>query len=297
MTIGLDTRRPGELRTAALAAAAQGNGPLPPDGFEFLAGRFADGANVRDRLAAAEALGSFALTAEQLARVAALVEQCGPLEVSWLVRAFERGSAESGRLLIASLARSPALGSLPGERLRAALKNFPADVQSAGEKLLASARLDDGDRAARLAALDAVGGTGDAAKGEELFFGARALCAACHRVGTRGERIGPELSKIGQIRNRRDLVEAIVFPSASLARGYESYNATTKEGRVHAGLIGRETAVAIYLRTSDRVEIRIDRANLDELAPSPTSIMPQGLDKVLTPAEIADLAAYLGSLK
>ena len=228
-----------------------------------------------------------------------LIEKCGPLEVSWLVRAFERDAsgADNGRALVAALAKSPAIGSLSAQRLRDVLQHYPADVQAAGEKLLASTRLDDGQRAARMAALDKAGGPGDAAKGEELFFGARALCAACHRIGTRGERIGPELSKIGQIRNRRDLVEAIVFPSASLARGYESFSASTKEGKVHAGLIDRETAAAIYLRTSDRAEIRIDRANLDELAPSPTSIMPQGLDKVLTAAEIADLVAYLGSLK
>ncbi len=96
---------------------------------------------------------------------------------------------------------------------------------------------------------------------------------------------------------RRDLLEAILFPSASLARGYESYQVATKEGKVHSGLLRRETAAAIFLRTTERAEIRVSRDELEEMSPSSTSIMPQGLDKTLSPSELADLVAYLGSLK
>jgi len=46
-----------------------------------------------------------------------------------------------------------------------------------------------------------------------FFFSQRAACSACHRVGTRGEKIGPDLSKIGEVRNQRDLLEALVFPA------------------------------------------------------------------------------------
>ncbi len=58
-------------------------------------------------------------------------------------------------------------------------------------------------------------------RGSALFFGAKASCSACHRIGTRGAAIGPDLSHIGKIRTRRDLGESILFPSLTLARGYE----------------------------------------------------------------------------
>ena len=199
LAIGQDTKRSDETRTAAFVAASRGEGPIADDGFGFLVGRFFDGVPVRNRLAAAEALGQFALTAEQLPHVADLIEHCGPLETSWLVRAFERGNKmESGLMLLTALAKSPALASLPEERLREALKNYPPVVRILGKKLLNATRPDDGERAAKIAALENGCDQGDAAKGEELFFGQRALCAACHRIGSQGERIGPELSKIGR---------------------------------------------------------------------------------------------------
>ena len=86
-----------------------------------------------------------------------------------------------------------------------------------------------------------------------------------------------------------------MFPSASLARGYESFGVLTKSGRVHTGLISRETAAALFLRTTDRVEVRIERNDIDELSPSRTSIMPQGLEKLLSPADLRDLVAFLAS--
>jgi putative heme-binding domain-containing protein len=82
-----------------------------------------------------------------------------------------------------------------------------------------------------------------------------------------------------------------------LARGYESVSAVTKDGKAHSGLLSRETGAAIYLRTTERAEIRIDRGDLEELIPSAASIMPQGLEKALSPRELADVIAFLQSLK
>jgi hypothetical protein len=66
---------------------------------------------------------------------------------------------------------------------------------------------------------------------------------------------------------------------------------------VFSGLLSRETTAAIYVRTTDRAEIRIERGDIDTLAPSRTSIMPQGLDKVLSPADLRDVIAFLESRK
>ncbi len=112
-----------------------------------------------------------------------------------------------------------------------------------------------------------------------------------------GENIGPDLTTVGSRRDRRDLLEAIALPSASIARGFESYTITTHEGKLHTGVIVRQTGDAMHLRTTDQKEIRIPRESVDEIVPSPISVMPQGLDQVLTNAELADLVAYLQSLR
>jgi putative membrane-bound dehydrogenase-like protein len=296
--IGLDSRLAPSLRVAAWRALAAAEQPIPEIGFALLMAQWDDDASLRDRLAAAEALGTARLTALQHERVIGLLAKSGALELSWLLRSFERdANGELGLALVRALADAPALSSISSDRLRATFAHYPSEVQEAAHKLTERLAPDDRERAEKMQSIVASLDGGKAERGEELFFASRAACAACHRVGTKGERIGPDLSKIGAVRSRRDLVEAIVFPSASLARGYESFQAVLKDGRVHSGLLSRETTAAIHLRTTDRAEIRLERKDIDELLPIPTSIMPQGLDKTLSPAELRDLVAFLESLK
>ena len=65
----------------------------------------------------------------------------------------------------------------------------------------------------------------------------------------------------------------------------------------HNGVIQRATSRSIVLRNTQRMEIELDRNDIDELVRQPTSIMPQGLDHTLTPAELSDLLAFLQSLR
>ena len=109
--------------------------------------------------------------------------------------------------------------------------------------------------------------------------------------------MGPDLSQIGALRAKRDLLEAVVFPSANFARGYEPFVVTTKSGTFHSGIIKRETADAVYLVTAERALVRIARADIESVAPGKVSIMPQGLDNQLTRQELADLLAFLQSLR
>jgi putative heme-binding domain-containing protein len=109
--------------------------------------------------------------------------------------------------------------------------------------------------------------------------------------------LGPDLSRIGEIRTRRDLLEAVVFPSATLARGYEPITVITSAGKPITGIIRRETPREIVLLTADRSEVAVPRDEVDEIAPSRVSIMPQGLDRNLKPDELRDLLAFLAALK
>ena len=157
--------------------------------------------------------------------------------------------------------------------------------------------MDTEKQKARLDELKSTLSGGDANRGRAIFFGRKAACTACHTVQGRGARVGPDLSKIGGIRTPRDLLEAIVFPSSSFVRGYEPTVIRTKDGDIHDGLIARETADAITLFTSARIEKRIARSSVDAIRQSRLSIMPQGLDRQLNPEQLRDLIAFLASLK
>ena len=145
----------------------------------------------------------------------------------------------------------------------------------------------------RLAELAPLADGGDAQRGRHIFFGKKAACAGCHTIATEGGKVGPDLSTIGKIRTGRDLLEAVAFPSASFARGYRSYTILTEQGRVHTGVISRQTSDHIYLRTTELAEIRIPRKSIEAMKESATSIMPKGLEKTMTPQEFSDLVDFL----
>ncbi|MGL5095648.1 MAG: c-type cytochrome, partial [Planctomycetia bacterium] len=189
------------------------------------------------------------------------------------------------------------LASLPAARVEALFARYPNDVRQAGAAVIEKLNQASKGQRERLTALEAELQRGDPERGREVYFSKTAACAACHRVKGEGGLVGPELSRIGEVRAPRDLLEAIVYPSATFVRGYEPVSIVTIEGVVHAGILAGQAADAVVLLNAQRAEIRIARDEIDELSPGKISIMPQGFDPALTPAQLADLVAYLKTLK
>lgn len=137
---------------------------------------------------------------------------------------------------------------------------------------------------------------GDAKRGAEVFRSAKALCTTCHAMGGAGGTLGPDLTKVGAIRTERDLLEAIVFPNASLVRSYEPSLVKTKKGE-HYGILKSDGAEEIVLATGPGTEVRIPRGEVSGLQAAQVSLMPGGFDGILTPQELADLVAFLRTAK
>ena len=138
---------------------------------------------------------------------------------------------------------------------------------------------------------------GNPEHGQAVFFGKKAACSTCHRIDGQGGAIGPDLSRVGAIRSGRDLLESIIVPGSTFAQGYENYLVVTKEGQVFSGVMARQDTWAIVLRDSSGTERLVPRDSIDQMRLSRTSLMPEGLDKVLTHEELHDLVAFLLSLK
>lgn len=138
---------------------------------------------------------------------------------------------------------------------------------------------------------------GDAARGHAVFVSGKAACTGCHAMAYVGGRIGPDLSKIGGIRTPRDLLEAIVLPSASFVRSYEPVTVLTEDGRAFSGIVREETPTEVVIQTNVTTSERIPRDAIESIEPGTVSLMPKGYDTILTPQELADLVAFLARAK
>ncbi|HLU48391.1 MAG TPA: PQQ-dependent sugar dehydrogenase, partial [Planctomycetota bacterium] len=129
--------------------------------------------------------------------------------------------------------------------------------------------------------------------GREAFRVAR--CGDCHRLGDATGTIGPDLSRLSKDRSAREILEAIVEPSRSIAPEYAFTVIVTNDGRVITGRIEREDAGAVVLRpaASGEAPIAIERSAIAARSPSDVSSMPEGTIDTLTEDEILDLLAYL----
>jgi putative heme-binding domain-containing protein len=139
--------------------------------------------------------------------------------------------------------------------------------------------------------------TGDPSRGERLFWSQPVQCGRCHRVGGRGTPVGPDLSTIGKLRSREDLLVSLLEPSRRIEPRYASYVVATASGALFTGMLVSRGEKWVVLRTGEGREIVVAAKDLEELRPSRASSMPEGQLADLTAQEAADLIEYLASLK
>jgi putative membrane-bound dehydrogenase-like protein len=298
LRLGAQTKNPGDLRLSALAAVPGGLSKPDSALFEFLLSKLGREQPVASRTTAADVLARAQLTHEQLLHLADVLGAAGPVEVDRLLGAFEQSTDEAlGLKLLGALAESPAFSSLRIDALKAHLAKYGPAVQKRAESLYARLNVDAAKQKSHLEQLMTTLSAGDVRRGQLTFHSEKAACFACHAIGYRGGNVGPDLTRIGSIRSDRDLLEAIVYPSASLVRSFEPIAVATNEGKVYNGLLRGENADELVLATGVNQESRVPRSQIEEIRPSTVSIMPAGLDQQLTPQELADLVAFLKACK
>ncbi|MBY0461387.1 MAG: c-type cytochrome, partial [Gemmataceae bacterium] len=221
-----------------------------------------------------------------------------PLELSKVVVAFDKASdAKAGLALVAALRAKDVRPAVRAEMVKPILDKYPAAVRAEADALyaeLAEARKGETERLTKL--LKDLP-TGDVRRGQVVFNGAKASCIACHKMGYVGGAAGPDLTKIGGIRSERDLLESILYPSASFVRSYEPFRVVTKDDRVLNGVLKKDAPDEIVIVVAADKEERIARSDIESISPSTISLMPAGLEQQLTPQEIADLLAFLKASK
>src|SRR5262249_19216130 len=99
---------------------------------------------------------------------------------------------------------------------------------------------------------------GNTTHGRELFNDdRRLLCQNCHSIDGSSGKAGPDLFAVGDKFPRRELIDAVLEPSASIAVGYGTTIVETKDGEEIQGVIKESTAQFLDIMGGDGKHVRI----------------------------------------
>lgn len=214
----------------------------------------------------------------------------GPLSRREAIDGLVQSTAGAQALLTAIGEQAVRSTELDRDKQQLLLKYPDAGVRAAAAKLLSAAQ---SNRKAIVAEYQqALQLDGDVARGTAVY---KKICIQCHRSGNEGYAVGPDLVSV-QNKSPDDLLIALMDPNREAQPIYTTYTAITTQGTVSTGLIAAENAVSITLRRAEAKEDVVLRDQIDELLSNGVSLMPEGLEKDLSPQQIADVIAYIKSL-
>ncbi|MEO6150251.1 MAG: ThuA domain-containing protein [Mucilaginibacter sp.] len=131
---------------------------------------------------------------------------------------------------------------------------------------------------------------GNWSRGKKLFFG-EAICSNCHMVGGKGKSIGPDLSNL-IFRDYKSVMRDIHTPSAAINPDYIAYTVTLKDKRTLMGWVS-STTDSLTVRDIGGNKTTVPLSSVASSKTLSTSLMPEGLDKMLGPQKMKDLLSYL----
>ena len=138
---------------------------------------------------------------------------------------------------------------------------------------------------------------GDPQAGKQLFSNRTDLsCVRCHLTANAADRVGPALDDVGSRLTSHEILQSIVEPNATLAKGFESVVVALRDGTIATGLVQEEFPARLVIRTAEGKNLTIDKNTIDEQKKG-ASLMPEKLGNKMTIRELRDLVAYLASLK
>jgi putative heme-binding domain-containing protein len=179
-------------------------------------------------------------------------------------------------------------GDIEVDRRAQLIQHRDPAIQERAKKLLGSATSEDRGKviAKYRTALD---GPVSADRGKESF---KKHCATCHRFQGEGTEVGPDLRTV-QERTPDQLLEQILDPGREVNPAYINYTVALTDGRILTGIIAGESATSVTLKRAEGATDTILRSQIDEMISTGLSIMPEGLEKDVTPEHLADIITYI----
>ncbi len=124
----------------------------------------------------------------------------------------------------------------------------------------------------------------------------RKRAPSCHQAEGQGIDVGPNLATVAT-RSPEELLTHIIDPNREVAPQFLNYNVALQDGRVISGVIAEESANAISLRRAAGATDTVARREIDTMASTGISLMPEGLEKGLSHQDVANLIAFIRTIR
>jgi putative membrane-bound dehydrogenase-like protein len=181
------------------------------------------------------------------------------------------------------------LASLDAFRRAQLLENPDTEIRDRAATLLGGATQPAEQRELLERYREALAGPRDTQHGLQVY---QQQCAKCHLAQGQGANVGPDLAATTR-RSDEMLLSDLLDPNNQITVGYNQYTVVTVDGRILTGVLVSETATSVTLRREQAIDTTILRKDIDDLAASPISMMPERLEQEVSPQDVADLIAYL----
>jgi putative membrane-bound dehydrogenase-like protein len=175
----------------------------------------------------------------------------------------------------------------PSQRSR--LENFPAEDVRKMAQSLRDGNLSSDRRQVFDDYRDAAVMAGDPSRGKVAF---EKNCAICHEVSPGGSALAPNLASVVS-RGPESLLFNVLVPNGEVDPRYLEYVLITVDGQVLSGIIAGESSTAVTIRSAENKTTTVLRSDVEELRSTGKSLMPEGFEKTIDKATMADLLAYL----
>ena len=135
------------------------------------------------------------------------------------------------------------------------------------------------------------GGAPNAAEGGGVF---RETCAQCHRYGTVGKDFAPDLTRVAERLQRRDILRSIFFPNEKVDPKYTTTVLALKDGKTVRGLVVSETGQNVVVKTAEEPEpVTVAKSQIAKRTTEAKTIMPDDIADKVTDAGVRDVTAYI----
>ncbi|HSZ58202.1 MAG TPA: PVC-type heme-binding CxxCH protein [Tepidisphaeraceae bacterium] len=130
---------------------------------------------------------------------------------------------------------------------------------------------------------------GDPFAGQRVFNN---FCGQCHTIYGHGAKIGPDITANGRS-NFEQLLSNVFDPSLVIGPGYQVVTVVTRDGRNLTGLLAEDNEQRVVVRIPGGGEEAVPRRDVKYTHVSKLSMMPEGIEDLLSRRDLSDLFAFL----